>query len=611
MRLVKFDMHRKSNVLSLRIGARLIIVIALLTGVIASPAWALTQNEIQKLLASDGALGDDFGVSVAVDGDTAVIGARLDDDNGFDSGSAYVFTRSAGVWAEQQKLTASDGAANDLFGMRVAVDGDTAVIGAEADDVDGFDSGSAYVFTRSAGVWTEQQKLTASDAAEGDWFGSSVAVEGDTTIIGAERDDDNGINSGSAYVFTRSAGVWSEQQKLTASNGADFDDFGNSIAMDGDTTVIGARFGDVGNLFDDFGTAYVFTRSAGVWTEQQMLTASDGAWEDQFGVSVGVSADTVVIGAHLNGDNGAGSGSAYVFTRSAGVWTEQQKLTASDGAADHEFGVWVGVSGATAVIGAWQDVVDSDETGSAYVFTRSAGAWPEQEKLIASDAAAFDDFGQAVAVAGDTIVIGAPRDDDNGPVSGSAYVFSAPVPIFNDVPLDYWASSFIETLSANGITAGCGGGNYCPEDAVTRAQMAVFLERGIHGSSFTPPSATGIFDDCPVGYWAASWVEQFYADGITGGCSTNPPLYCPDDNVTRAQMAVFLLRSMYGSSYKPPSATGIFDDVPVTYWAAPWIEQLYAEGITGGCSSNPPLYCPDDTVTRAQMAVFIVRAFDL
>ena len=149
MRLVKFDMHRKSNVLSLRIGARLIIVIALLTGVIASPAWALTQNEIQKLLASDGALGDDFGVSVAVDGDTAVIGARLDDDNGFDSGSAYVFTRSAGVWAEQQKLTASDGAANDLFGMRVAVDGDTAVIGAEADDDDGFDSGSAYVFTRS------------------------------------------------------------------------------------------------------------------------------------------------------------------------------------------------------------------------------------------------------------------------------------------------------------------------------------------------------------------------------------------------------------------------------------------------------------------------------
>jgi hypothetical protein len=406
-----------------RIRGLLIVVLALLTGVIASPARALTINEIQKLLASDGAAFDDFGVTIAVDGDTAVIGARLNDDDGLDSGSAYVFTRTAGVWTEQQKLTASDGAASDQFGLAVAVDGDTVVIGAEADDDDGSSSGSAYVFTRSAGVWTEQQKLTASDAATGDWFGSSVAVAGDTAIIGAEREDENGSNSGSAYVFTRSAGVWTEQQKLTASDGFDFDDFGDSMAIDGDTAVIGARFGDLSNLFaeSDFGAAYVFTSSFGVWTEQQKLIASDGAKEDQFGFSVSVDGDTAVIGARLDeGDTGA----AYVFTRSAGVWTEQQKLTASDGAAGHEFGYSVAVGGDTAVIGAWMDNDNGDESGSAYRFTRSAGVWSEQAKLIASDIAAFDHFGQAVAMSGGTTVVGATRDDDKGSASGSAYVFS-------------------------------------------------------------------------------------------------------------------------------------------------------------------------------------------
>ena len=184
---------------------------------------------------------------------------------------------------------------------------------------------------------------------------------------------------------------------------------------------------------------------------------------------------------------------------------------------------------------------------------------------------------------------------------------------FDDVPLGYWAEEFINKIYEAGITSGCSQNPpmYCPEDAVTRAQMAVFLERGINGSDHDPPGATGIFDDCPVSHWAADWVEQFYNDGITSGCSTNPLMYCPDDLVTRAQMAVFLLRSMNGKDYTPPSAEGIFDDVPVTHWASDWIEQLYDEGITGGCSTNPPLYCPDDVVNRAQMAVFIVRAFDL
>jgi hypothetical protein len=181
-------------------------------------------------------------------------------------------------------------------------------------------------------------------------------------------------------------------------------------------------------------------------------------------------------------------------------------------------------------------------------------------------------------------------------------------PTFSDVPASYWSWSYVERLNTAGITGGCGGSNYCPETAVSRGQMAVFLERGMNSPSYLPPAATGtVFGDVPTSYWSASWVEKLFADGITGGCGGGN--YCPDLAVSRAQMAVFLLRAKHGSSYTPPPATGVFPDVPTSYWAAPWIEQLYAEGITGGCGGGN--YCPDNPVTRGQMAVFLVRTFSL
>ena len=185
-----------------------------------------------------------------------MIGAYLDDDNGSQSGSAYVYVRSNGVWSEQQKLTASDGATDDTFGNSVSIDGDTAVIGASSDDDNGSSSGSVYVYVRSNGVWSEQQKLTASDAAQYDGFGISVSIDGDTAVIGANADDDNGSNSGSAYVYVRSNGVWSEQQKLTASDGATDDTFGSRVSIDGDTAVISA-LGDDDNGTKS-GSAYVY-----------------------------------------------------------------------------------------------------------------------------------------------------------------------------------------------------------------------------------------------------------------------------------------------------------------------------------------------------------------
>ncbi len=182
--------------------------------------------------------------------------------------------------------------------------------------------------------------------------------------------------------------------------------------------------------------------------------------------------------------------------------------------------------------------------------------------------------------------------------------------IFADVPATYWAWNYIERLYNAGITGGCGSSPliYCPEDTVTRAQMAVFLLRGEHGAAYTPPNASGtIFSDVPSTYWAANWIEQLAGEGITSGCGTG--IYCPETPVTRAQMAVFLLRAKHGSTYVPPVATGVFTDVPADYWAAAWIEQLAAEDITSGCGGGA--YCPDQSVTRAQMAVFLVKTFNL
>ena len=183
-----------------------------------------------------------------------------------------------------------------------------------------------------------------------------------------------------------------------------------------------------------------------------------------------------------------------------------------------------------------------------------------------------------------------------------------PAPTFTDVPSDHWAYSHIESHAASGITSGCGNGIYCPNDPVTRAQMAVFLKRGIHGSDYNPGSGVGnIFLDVPASYWAGGWVELLFSDGITTGCDNNN--YCPEEAVTREKMAVFLLRAKHGPDYQPPDPVGVFNDVPLNHWAAPWIEQLAVEGITTGC--GPDIYCPKDSVTRAQMAVFLVRAFEL
>ncbi len=377
----------------------------------------------QKLGADSVGPSDEFfGSSVSISGDTAVIGApSYDDGANTDSGAAYVFIRSGTTWTEQQELRSSDLAPGDEFGSSVSISGDTVLVGARWDDDNGFFSGSAYVFTRSGTVWTEQQKLTASTGVAGDWFGYSVSLSGDTAVVGALLHDGAGSSSGAAYVFVRSGTVWTEQQELLASDGAADDQFGTSVSVSVDTTVIGAVLDD--DSGDGSGSAYVFTRIGTVWTEEQKLVPLDGAVDDRFGTAVGVSGDTTVIGARWDDDIGGNGGSAYVFVRSAGAWTEEQQLFASDGHPNHWFGNAVSVDGDAIVVGTWHDTDFGVDSGSAYVFVRSGTVWTEQDKLLASDGEPGDRFGWAVGISGDTALVGAREDDDRGPGAGAAYVF--------------------------------------------------------------------------------------------------------------------------------------------------------------------------------------------
>jgi hypothetical protein len=459
------------------------------------------------LKASNTQADDRFGSAVAVSGDTVVVGAEDERSNATGingnqtdnslgaAGAAYIFVRSGGTWSQQAYLKASNTGSGDRFGRAVAIDGDTVVIGAyqEASSATGVNgdqldnganlSGAVYIFVRSAGVWTQQAYLKASNTAAIDFFGYSVGVSGDTVVAGALSEDSNatGVNgdasnnsatdSGAAYVFVRSGTSWSQQAYLKASNTGAGDAFGTSAAISGDTVVVGA-FGEdsnatgvngnqANNSSGLAGAVYVFVRGVGgSWSQQAYLKPSNTGAGDYFGNSVFVSGDSVVVGApnessSATGVNGNGadnsaprSGAAYVFARSGGVWNQQAYLKASNTAAEDGFGRAVTVGEDTVVVGAEDEDsaapgVNGDQSnngmltaGAAYVFRRAGGSWDQLAYLKASNPGLVDRFGCAVAVNGDTVVVGAYGESSNATGvdgnqsnnsalrSGAVYVFA-------------------------------------------------------------------------------------------------------------------------------------------------------------------------------------------
>ena len=394
------------------------ILVSTVLSVLLLAALAANANAAEvKITASDGAADDGFGKSVAISGDYAVVGVHGDDW----SGSAYIFKRNGSAWTEQGKIYASDGAGGDLFGISVAISGDYAVAGASLDDAGYDDSGSAYIFKRNGTAWTQQAKITASDGAAYDWFGYSVAISGDYAVAGMHGDDDAGSSSGSAYIFKRNGTTWTEQAKINASDGAGGDYFGRSVAISGDYAVVSAHHDD--DAGSSSGSAYIFKRNGTTWTEQAKINASDGAAYDYFGYSVAISGDYAVVGAMYDDDAGSDSGSAYLFKRYGTAWTKQGKVIASDDAAYDYFGYSVAISGDYAVVGAMYDDDAGSDSGSAYLFKRYGTAWIKQGKVITSDDAAYDYFGRSVAISGDYAVVGAWGNGDAGSDSGSAYIY--------------------------------------------------------------------------------------------------------------------------------------------------------------------------------------------
>ena len=339
-----------------------------------------TWAEQTKLLASDGLPYQNFGVSVKIDGYYAIIGATGDDSNGLDSGSAYIFKRDGTTWTEQTKLLPLDGAENHIFGVSVSIDGDYAIIGATGDKENGEYSGSAYIFKRERATWIEQTKLIPSDGEQYEAFGRSVSIDGNYAIIGASGDDDNGYSAGSAYIFKRNLTTWTEQTKLLPSDGSNYQYFGCSVSIDDQYSLIGA-WGDDDNGYRS-GSAYIFKCDGDIWTQQGKILPADGDSGDYFGFSVSIDGDYAVIGVEGDNDKAYGAGSAYVFKRDGLNWSRHVKLLAPDGGEKNWLGCSVSMDGDNAIVGALAADGNEPKSGSAYLFKNISAYQPPDIPVI-------------------------------------------------------------------------------------------------------------------------------------------------------------------------------------------------------------------------------------
>lgn len=409
--------------------------LAFSAGLLASLAFlpsATAQCFEQQLTASDAADTDVFGWSTDLEGDVLAIGAILVDDAcvsdpNCNSGAVYMFRRAGGVWSEEGKLLPNDSALDDQFGHDVSISGDRVLVGAHFKG-----DGAAYTFTYDGLAWVQEQKLVGSGTADKFHFGHSVCLDGDVAVVGTMRDDHQGFETGSAYVFVRSGGVWTEQGYLTSSDAASGDRFGRSSDIQGDYIAVGAHLHD--GVGADSGSAYVFERDDNgtpanllddSWPEVAALVPSDTEAGMLFGRCVDFSGNVLIVGAEKGKTAGVETGAAYVFFRAGGVWTEVQKLTPSDGQAGDSFGISVSLDGDKALVGAHRSDTSGVDAGAVYVFQRTNSGFFEIGKLVGPDAAAGDQLGNETGcqVSGTTAVASARFNSSAIHWGGSAYLF--------------------------------------------------------------------------------------------------------------------------------------------------------------------------------------------
>ena len=356
-------------------------------------------------------------------GDYAIISSHLHDTLGnTDQGKAHIFYRTGNSWARQVTLTASDGAPNDRFGISVSISGDYAIVGSYLHDTGGnSDQGKAYIYYRTGTTWSEQAILISSNGAANDYFGESVSISGDYALVGASFQGTQ--NKGSAYIFKRSGTSWTEQAILTASDGAQDDYFGVNTSLSGDYAVVGAgQHNTNGN--SNQGKAYVFKRSGTSWAQQAMLTASDGAVDDRFGERTNISGDYIVVGAWRHNTSGqADRGKAYIYKREGTGWTQQAILVSPDGAAGDQFGSGVSISSDYAVIGANKNDSKRNDMGKVYIYKRDNSTWNFIATLTPSDGFLQDNFGSSTSISGNHIIVGSPSHPIANTRIGAIYFF--------------------------------------------------------------------------------------------------------------------------------------------------------------------------------------------
>ncbi|MDX2118515.1 MAG: GC-type dockerin domain-anchored protein [Planctomycetota bacterium] len=587
----------------------------------AGTAWV----EEARLVAADGFASDQFGRSVSISGNTAVVGAVGADLPGKNNaGAIYVFQRSGTTWTQVTKLTASDSAAGDQLGVSVDFDGDTILSGAPTKTgTAGSAQGAAYVFTRTAGVWSQQAKLLDSIGASGDQFGASVALQGDTCVVASPFDDVTLTDRGSASVFTRSSGLWTKRTTLNPGDGLAFDNFGNCVAIDNGTIVVGASSHDL-TTNGNQGAIYVFTGSGATWLQQSKLTRPSPAGNDFFPTSIAIQGDTVVAGFQsFDGIVGANQGAGVYFSRAGTIWTSgqffqpnetqagaligssvtisdqfvgigsfsysktatgqgaafafrrvsggepsraltiapptpeadanfgnrmasdgtrlvvgvpnenaggqtdagavyiyrvqdesiilEQRITPNDPFAGKKFGSSLAIDGTSVIVGAVEDTGTGTGVGSAYVFTFNGSTWSQQAKLVASDGTASDRFGYSVAISGDRAVVGAPYEDIvissvNQGDAGAAYFFTRSGTTWTQTSKAFYsAASFQDffgwSVAIDGDVAFLGAPNYDTTASINQNRGAVFFYKW-NGTSWAYDalkSFTGTIDSEQLG----------------------------------------------------------------------------------------------------------------
>ncbi|EYF00960.1 hypothetical protein [Chondromyces apiculatus] len=563
--------------------------------------------EVSQVLTSSGGSGaQQLGASLAISGDTAVIGApRATVAAVGEAGAAYVFTRTGGAWVEQQKLTASYLPGSPVaarFGASVAISGDTVVIGAPAPMPVG-SPGRAYVFTRSGSTWTQQQQLTPADGQANDEFGNAVAVDADTLLVGAHFDDDQATNGGSVYIFGETGGIWSQVEKLIAIDGGAGDAFGESLSFSGDLALVGAP-GHVnpGNPTILAGAVYVMARVSGAWEQAQKLDAP-GPTVRRFGYSVARDGTTAAVGAPGDTAAGLAAGAVYVLTQSGGIWTQAQQLLPDTGTSE-AFGTSVALRADRLVVGA--PLEGATDAGAVHFFDRSGGTFLRTGRLPST--AGNDKLGISVGVGADTVIAGAPGALA---LQGVARVFHQVEKLDAGQPCG-GAAACLSGFCVDGVCCNqaCGGGTEacraCSEaagaaaDGVCTIRAAGEVCRPGAGACDAEEVCDGVVGTCPGDALAPAGTS---CRASVGGCDAEETcdgatVDCPEDALLPSGATC---RASVGGCDAEETCDGLTDACPPDGIAAAGVE---CRAATGACDvaevcDGTSGACPDDVVAGA------------